>query len=430
MKYCSTNSEKSRVDLRQAIMQSLPEDGGLYLPEEIIPHDPEFIKVLHELDFPEICTLLSKQFLSEDFSDSEIADICAAAFTFPAPVVSLGNDIYSLELFHGPTMAFKDFGARYMAQLMSRFNKNSDKNINILVATSGDTGGAVASGFFEVDGVEVTILYPSGKVSPLQEKQLCSWGSNIQALEIDGTFDDCQAMVKLAFLDKDLGSKLQLSSANSINIGRLIPQSFYYFEAFKQLPSSQKLMISVPSGNFGNLTAGYMAKMMGLPIDSFVAATNINKVVPEYIESGDYEPRPSKRTISNAMDVGDPSNFRRLLKLTGSTWNNFKMGINGYFLDDLETKQAMQYAWSEYGYICDPHGAIAFDAHRKLHSSGYNFLFLETAHPAKFKEIVDEVLGKDISLPENLRVFLNKEKHSVKLSSKFEDLKEWLLNSY
>ena len=411
-------------------MQSLPEDGGLYLPQEINAHTPGFLEGLHEMDFPEICTVLSNQFLSEDFSASEIADVCTAAFTFPAPVVSLGHDIYSLELFHGPSMAFKDFGARFMAQLMSRFNKDSDQNINILVATSGDTGGAVASGFFQVEGVEVTILYPSGKVSPLQEKQLCTWGSNIQALEIEGTFDDCQAMVKSAFLDKDLQSKLQLSSANSINIGRLIPQSFYYFEAFKQLPKSEKLVISVPSGNFGNLTAGFMAKMMGLPVDSFVAATNINRVVPDYIESGKYEPRPSKRTISNAMDVGDPSNFRRVLKLTGSTWNNFKMNIKGYNLDDAETKEAMQQAWSNYGYICDPHGAIAFNAHHKYSSEGSNFLFLETAHPAKFKEIVDEVLDKDIDLPEKLKLFLNKEKHSTKLSSKFEDLKEWLLNSY
>jgi len=347
----------------------------------------------------------------------------------------LDDKKYILELFHGPSLAFKDFGARFMAQLMSYFNRGEDKELTILVATSGDTGGAVAAGFYKTPGIRVIILYPSGKVSNLQEKQLTTLGENIFALEIDGTFDDCQYLVKTAFLDAELNQKLRLSSANSINIARLIPQSFYYFEAYKQLPKEgDPIVFSIPSGNFGNLTAGLFAKKMGLPVHHFIAATNANDIVPAYLSTGEYHPRPSVPTLSNAMDVGNPSNFARMLDLHPSTddcstWNNMQNQITGYAFDDETTAQAMKEIDKKFNYTIDPHGAVGFLALSEYQSKNPNTrgIILETAHPAKFIDDVESILEHPIEIPEKLAVLTDRKKESVLMPISFPALKEWLL---
>nr|HMU03957.1 threonine synthase [Saprospiraceae bacterium] len=349
------------------------------------------------------------------------------AINFPAPVVMLDEKIGTLELWHGPSLAFKDFGARFMAALMSYFIKNENQHTTILVATSGDTGGAVAAGFFKTPGIEVIILYPSGKVSDLQEKQLTTLGENITAIEINGTFDDCQALVKEAFLDSELNEKYYLSSANSINIARLIPQSFYYFEAYKQVKKyGKEVVFSVPSGNFGNITAGLLAKKMGLPIKRFIAATNVNKIVPDYLSTGNYTPKPSVATISNAMDVGSPSNFTRILALYDQDYKAIKKDIEGFWLDDTDTRTAMKEAYQKYQYVCDPHGAIGYQS---LTNLGENELgiFLETAHPAKFLDTVAETLGHKIDIPDALSSLVEKEKQSTMMDTSFASFKAFLL---
>jgi threonine synthase len=345
-------------------------------------------------------------------------------------VVALDEQVHVLELFHGPSLAFKDFGARFMAQLMGYFNQGEDKELVILVATSGDTGGAVAAGFYQTPGMRVVILYPSGKVSALQEKQLTTLGHNIMALEVNGTFDDCQALVKQAFLDAELSSKIRLSSANSINIARLIPQSFYYFEAYKQLiPENRPVVFSVPSGNFGNLTAGLLAKRMGLPVQHFLAATNINAVVPNYLQSGEYKPHPSYATLSNAMDVGNPSNFARMLDLHGSTWNNLKEEISGYFFTDVQTEQAMRAVFQHYKYKMDPHGAVAYLALQEylLKEPRIAGVVLETAHPAKFQGAVERILRQPIEVPEGFVALARKPKLAEPMTTDFLNFKNWLL---
>ncbi|MBL0099153.1 MAG: threonine synthase [Saprospiraceae bacterium] len=427
MQLYSTNNKNLKVSLKDAVMQSLAPDKGLYMPE-VIPVLPSgFIADLDAFTFQEIAYEVSHALIGDYISSVDLRRIIDEAINFDAPVTMLNDQIGALELWHGPSLAFKDFGARFMAALMSYFIQGENKKLTILVATSGDTGGAVASGFYKIPGIEVIILYPSGKVSDLQEKQLTTLGENITALEIKGTFDDCQSMVKEAFLDAGLNQKYHLSSANSINISRLIPQSFYYFEAWKQVRKFGKdVVFSVPSGNFGNLTAGLMARKMGLPVKRFIAATNINKIVPDYLQSGVYKPKPSVSTISNAMDVGNPSNFTRILDLYNQDHAAITKDIEGFYLDDNGTRDAMKDAYKRYGYICDPHGAIGYQS---LCHIGQNELglFLETAHPAKFLDTVQETLGMHITVPEALASLANKSKKVVMMRSDYKDFQDYMM---
>ena len=428
MELYSTNNKDLRVSLEEAVMNSLPADKGLYMPVSIPQMPKAFFREMAHLSFPEIAFAIAKNIIKDAVPTKVLEDIVSSAISFPAPVAMITDNIGTLELFHGPSMAFKDFGARFMSQLMSYFNKDKEGQLTILVATSGDTGGAVAAGFYDTPGIEVVILYPSGKVSALQEKQLTTLGQNITACEIQGTFDDCQAMVKRAFLDPDLQNDYQLSSANSINIARLIPQSFYYFEAYKQVEHlGKEVVFSVPSGNFGNLTAGLMAKKMGLPVNKFVAATNINKVVPEYLELGIYTPRPSIPTISNAMDVGNPSNFVRMLDLYNDDIQAIREDMVGYYYSDEETRETMKSVYSNHGYCCDPHGAIGFRALESYFSVQENNdlvgIFLETAHPAKFLPTVEAVLGEKINIPDQLK---GRWDHAIFLSYGFSPLSHFV----
>jgi threonine synthase len=435
MQFYSTKNDKLRVSLKTAIMEGLPKDNGLYMPTVIPQLDKEFIQNLNKYSFQELSFIVANNLIGRSIPKKTLQGIIENSITFPAPVVKLDDNISTLELYHGPSLAFKDFGARFMAQTMSYLNRNESKELTILVATSGDTGGAVAAGFYKTPGIKIVILYPSGKVSPLQEKQLTTLGHNVTALEINGTFDDCQALVKQAFLDKTLNSKIRLSSANSINIARLIPQSFYYFEAFKQLFELHKkataINFAVPSGNFGNLTAGMFAKRMGLPINKFLASTNVNDVVPAYLASGIYSPKPSIRTLSNAMDVGNPSNFYRMLDLYCSTWNNLKNDVVGFSYSDEETSKAMVEIDAKYNYISEPHGAIAYLAAKeylKIKPTEAN-VFLGTAHPAKFLEDVEDILGKEIDVPQRLLELKDRPKISTLLNTNYQGFYDWAIST-
>jgi len=443
MKLYSTKDKSNIADLQEAVMKGLPDDNGLYMPFSI-PSLPEtFIKNLAEYSFQEIGIEICKHLFEGYIPDKDVDKIVENALSFPAPVMKLDEQKYILELFHGPSLAFKDFGARFMAQLMGYFNQKEEEKLVILVATSGDTGGAVAAGFYQTPGIEVVILYPSGKVSLLQEKQLTTLGHNITALEVDGTFDDCQALVKKAFLDRDLNSKIRLSSANSINIARLIPQSFYYFEAFKQLPKEGgPVVFCVPSGNFGNLTAGLLAQKMGLPVQHFIAATNRNDVVPTYLDSGNYEPRPSERTLSNAMDVGNPSNFARMVDIyrafedggspIDGAWVGMKVAISGYAFSDKDTELGVQEVQNRYGYTIDPHGAVgylALEEYQKHHPNTRGII-LETAHPSKFLDDMERILGHEIRVPERLAVLKERAKVAHQTPNDYESFKSWLVNNY
>lgn len=433
MKLYSTNNTSAFVDLKKAVLKGLPDDNGLFMPNEIPQLSEDFINNLDKYSFSEIAFEVSKTLLQGAIPENDLQTIIDNSITFPAPVVTLDSKKNVLELFHGPSLAFKDFGARFMAQLMSYFNKGEKEELVILVATSGDTGGAVAAGFYKTPGIKVIILYPSGKVSMLQEKQLTTLGHNITVLEVDGTFDDCQALVKKAFLDSELNQHLRLSSANSINIARLIPQAFYYFEAYKQLKiKDKKAVFCIPSGNFGNLTAGLLAQKMGLPIHHFIAATNNNDVVPEYLSSGEYRPRPSIRTISNAMDVGNPSNFARMLDLYGSTWGLMKDAISGYSFNDLETEAGIKEVFEKYNYVIDPHGAVGYLALREYQeeNEGTVGVILETAHPSKFIDDVERILNKKVDIPERLAVLADKVKEATAMSIEFGDFKQWLIEDF
>ncbi len=432
MKLYSTKNHQSFVSLKEAVIKGLPEDNGLFMPESI-PQLPEsFIKNLSKYTFSELSFEVAQHLIQGSIPTSDLKSIISNAINFPAPVVQLDEHFHILELFHGPSLAFKDFGARFMAQTMSYFNQGEDKELVILVATSGDTGGAVAAGFYDTPGIKVVILYPSGKVSALQEKQLTTLGKNISALEIDGTFDDCQALVKKAFLDQELNKSIRLSSANSINIARLIPQSFYYFEAYKQVDSSKKIVFTIPSGNFGNLTAGLLAKKMGLPVHHFIAATNKNDIVPHYLKTGTYTPKPSIATISNAMDVGNPSNFARMVDLYGSTWNNIKADISGYSYSDEQTRLGISEVFSNYNYTIDPHGAVGYLAFKDYLQQNSDALgiILETAHPSKFLDVVEPVLKTNVDVPERLSVLADKEKVATFLTKDYSPFKDWLLANY
>jgi threonine synthase len=432
MKLYSTKNTTAFVDLQEAVFKGLPEDNGLFMPENITALPASFFENIKDYSLQDIAFEVCKNLFQGYIPENDLREIIEKSIDFPAPVVKLDESTHILELFHGPSLAFKDFGARFMAQLMSYFNRGNDRELVILVATSGDTGGAVAFGFHNTPGIKVVILYPSGKVSMLQEKQLTTLGGNITALEIDGTFDDCQALVKKAFLDQELTSKIRLSSANSINIARLIPQSFYYMEAYKQIENPDKVVFCIPSGNFGNLTAGLFAKQMGLPVHHFIAATNANDIVPKYLNTGNYEPKASVRTLSNAMDVGNPSNFARMLDIYCSTWNNIKEDISGYGFDDNTTKDAMREVHSKYNYVIEPHGAVGYLALKEWQKDNPNTqgIILETAHASKFIDDVEEILGQSIEIPERLAILSERKKESILMNTEFDSFKTWLLNNF
>jgi threonine synthase len=431
MQFYSTNNKSENVGLEEAIFRGLPQDNGLYMPTAINPMADDFFAKIDRMSFREISYEVSKKIIGDSVPHSVLREIVETAINFDAPLVQVEDDIYCLELFHGPSHAFKDFGARFMARLMSYYLQKTHKEINILVATSGDTGGAVALGFLNQPGINVTILYPSGMVSNIQEKQLTTLGGNITAIEIKGTFDDCQKLVKQAFLDSELTKKKNLSSANSINIARLIPQSFYYYYAYSKLkPKGKPLVFSIPSGNFGNLTAGLMAKRMGLPVEKFVASTNANSVVPEYLESGKFNPRPSVSTLSNAMDVGNPSNFARMAALYENNVDLMRADVEGYSFTDDETKEALAKVYADSKYIMCPHTSVAYLGLKKslqTQTKKVSGVFLGTAHPAKFMDVIEESIAKEIILPSSLKAAMAKEKKSIQMAPDFRLLKEFLL---
>ena len=434
MKYYSLNSpegiEGAQTSFKEAVIKGLAPDRGLYFPEITTPLDKDFINNIEKYSNAEIAFEVIKQFVGDEIPENNLKQIVDEVLCFDFPLEKVEEDIFSLELFHGPTMAFKDVGARFMARCLGYFNKDDkDLNITVLVATSGDTGGAVASGFLGVDGVEVVILYPNGKVSDIQERQLTTLGKNITALKVDGVFDDCQEMVKTAFLDDILKSQ-NLTSANSINIARWLPQMFYFFFAYKQLKKKNKeLIFSVPSGNFGNICAGIMAYKLGLPVKHFVASTNINDTVPRYLINALYEPKPSKQTISNAMDVGNPSNFIRIQKLFNDNFDTLKTMFSSISYTDDETRKAMLDIYKNSGYVSDPHGAVGYLGLKDYFKGNSNEIgvFLETAHPIKFSDVVEETLSTTLDIPEQIKSVLGKEKVCVEVHN-YENLKSYLLN--
>jgi threonine synthase len=429
MNYYSTKGHAPIVGFEEAIFKGLPADNGLFFPEIISRFSEDFWKNAINLSFTDLAFKIAQAFIQEEIAEADLRKILEEAIDFQAPLVAIGHNMYCLELFHGPSMAFKDFGARFMAGVMSHFLKHQNKQINILVATSGDTGGAVAQGFYKKDNIKVCILYPKGKVSDVQEKQLTTLGENVSAFEIDGTFDDCQALVKQGFLDVDLNTKFTLASANSINIARLIPQSFYYAWAYTQLlKTGKKVVFSVPSGNYGNITAGLFAYKMGMPISRFLAASNANDVVPNYLKSGNYSPiSPSIATISNAMDVGNPSNFPRMLEIFKDAPTELNAVVNGFSYSDDETKVGVQELFDNYQYLACPHTAIGYLALKdaKLTDAEVG-VFLSTAHYAKFLPEMEGILGFTPEIPERLSELLSKEKVATPCSTQYADFKEVL----
>ena len=430
MHYYSLSNPNETTNFAQAVVNGIAPDRGLYFPSEIPRLPASFFDKIEEMDVHEMALTAIQAFVGDEIPKEELERIVKTTLDFEFPVVAVEDQIGSLELFHGPTLAFKDVGARFMAQCLGYFNKqNSTQKVTVLVATSGDTGGAVANGFLGVEGIEVVILYPKGKVSKVQEQQLTTLGQNITALEVDGVFDDCQDMVKTAFLDSEITNQRTLTSANSINVARWLPQMLYYFLAYRQLKHKNKpLVVAVPSGNFGNICAGMIAQQMGLPIDHFVAATNVNDAVPAYLESGNYQAVKTTPTISNAMDVGDPSNFVRIQKIYGNDFENLSQHLSGYRFTDEETRTAMQHIHTSSGYVADPHGAVGYLGLKKYlenHPDKYG-IFLETAHPVKFLTTVEETLGTKVELPQRIQDLLEKEKQSTPISN-YEDLKQFLL---
>ncbi|MGV1012021.1 MAG: threonine synthase [Flavobacterium sp.] len=427
MNYYSINNKNTKVSFHEAVIQGLAPDRGLYFPEKITPLSQSFFDTIENLSNQEIAFEVIKQFVGDEIPELELKQIVAETLCFDFPLVLVEKNVYSLELYHGPTMAFKDVGARFMSRCLAYFNKGKDLKNTVLVATSGDTGGAVASGFLGVKGVEVVILYPSGKVSDIQERQLTTLGQNITALEVDGVFDDCQDMVKQAFLDSDLKFK-NLTSANSINIARWLPQMFYFFFAYKELKKHNKpLIVSCPSGNFGNICAGILAKKLGLPLTHFVASTNANDTVPKFLENGIYDPKPSVATISNAMDVGNPSNFIRIQEMYSNDIKEFSKDFSSYSFTDEETKSAMKNIYSNSGYIAEPHGAVGYLGLKKELKKHPNSIgvFLETAHPIKFLDVVEPVLNITLEIPKQIESVLNKEKLKFKIKN-YDELKQFL----
>lgn len=431
MNYYSTNKTISGVSLKDAVVKGLADDKGLFMPERIEPFPTSFFETIHHLTFQEISFEVAKKFFGEDIPEADLKALVDDTLNFDCPVVHVNDNIYSLELWHGPTLAFKDVGGRFMARLLAYFLKDKQEKVNVLVATSGDTGSAVANGFLGVPGIHVYVLYPKGLVSDIQEKQFTTLGQNIIALEVEGNFDDCQRLVKTAFLDDQLKNSLTLTSANSINVARFLPQAFYYFNAYarmRQRGMTEELVVSVPSGNFGNLTAGLFAKKMGLPIKRFVAANNENDIVYSYLKSGKYEPRESVATIANAMDVGDPSNFARILDLYDHSHAAIQAEMHGYRYSNEQIREVLSEVYHKYGYLTDPHGATGYKALEEDLLDGEVGVFLETAHPAKFTETVEQIIGKGkVRLPEKLQEFMKREKLSVAMGKDFEDFRSYLL---
>lgn len=431
MKYYSTNRKASDATLEEAIVKGLAADRGLYMPHNIRILPASFYEQIDQLSFQEIASQVADAFFGEDVPAETLKQIVYDTLSFDVPVVRVKENIYSLELFHGPTLAFKDVGGRFMARLLGYFiRKEGKRQVNVLVATSGDTGSAVANGFLGVEGIHVYVLYPKGKVSEIQEKQFTTLGRNITAVEVDGTFDDCQALVKSAFMDQELNERMQLTSANSINVARFLPQAFYYFYAYaqmKKLGREKELVVCVPSGNFGNITAGLFAKRMGLPVKRFIAANNRNDIFYQYLKTGQYAPKPSVQTIANAMDVGDPSNFARILDLYEGSHDAIASEISGETYTDDQIRETVQLTYDETGYLLDPHGACGYRALSENLQPGEVGVFLETAHPAKFLHTVEDIIGTDINIPEKLKAFMNGTKQSVPMSKNFMTFKEWLL---
>ena len=448
MKYYSTNGKAPIADLQKAVVKGLAEDRGLYMPERINKLPKEFFDNIEKMSFQEIAYTVASAFFGEDVDADALHDIVYDTLSFDCPVVKVKENIYSLELFHGPTLAFKDVGARFMARLLRYFTSDSrqprdtrntrDTSINVLVATSGDTGSAVANGFLGVEGIHVYVLYPKGKVSPIQECQFTTLGKNITAIEVDGVFDDCQALVKNAFMDAELNQHMKLTSANSINVARFLPQAFYYFNAYARMKENvimqkcknvkiEELVMCVPSGNFGNICAALFGHAMGLPIKRFIAANNANDIFYKYLQTGKYEPKPSKQTLANAMDVGDPSNFARIYDLYGKSHERITSLISGATYTDEQIRETMRNCYQDTKYILDPHGACGYQALADGLKDGEVGVFCETAHPAKFKEKVDEILGIDVEIPERLQNFMKGQKQSVPMSKEFADFKQYLM---
>ncbi|MBR3655858.1 MAG: threonine synthase [Prevotella sp.] len=432
MKYYSTNNQAPIADLHKAVVKGLAEDRGLYMPERINKLPKEFFENIDKMSFQEIAYTVANAFFGEDVDPDALHDIVYDTLSFDCPVAKVKDNIYTLELFHGPTLAFKDVGARFMARLLQYFIRQEGKGqqVNVLVATSGDTGSAVANGFLGVDGIHVYVLYPKGKVSPIQECQFTTLGKNITAIEVDGVFDDCQALVKNAFMDAELNQHMKLTSANSINVARFLPQAFYYFNAYARMVengNNEELVMCVPSGNFGNICAALFGHEMGLPIKRFIAANNANDIFYKYLQTGKYEPKPSKQTLANAMDVGDPSNFARIYDLYGKSHERITSLISGATYSDEQIRQTMKACYDETGYILDPHGACGYQALEDGLKEGEIGVFCETAHPAKFKEKVDEILSIDVEIPDRLAAFMKGTKQSVPMTKDFADFKQYLL---
>lgn len=431
MRYYSTNHKSEDVSLRDAVVRGLAPDRGLYMPERIKSLPESFYDAIADMTLQEISYKVADAFFGEDIPAEDLRRIVYDTMAFPIPVVKVEDDIYSLELFHGPTLAFKDVGARFMARLLGYFNRDESQLVNVLVATSGDTGSAVANGFLGVEGVHVYVLYPKGKVSPIQECQFTTLGRNITAVEVDGVFDDCQALVKNAFMDAELGSVMRLTSANSINVARFLPQAFYYFGAYAQMRKAGKadnLVMCVPSGNFGNITAGLFGWRMGLPVSRFIAANNANDIFYNYLQSGVYSPKPSVQTLANAMDVGDPSNFARVLALYNGSHKDICAGISGATYSDGQIKETLKDVFQRTGYLMDPHGTCGYRALREQLRPGECGVFLETAHPAKFKEKVDAITGGDVEIPARLQEFMKGTKQSVPVSKDYSDFRSFLMS--
>ena len=423
MNYYNINNPQEKVSLKDAVLRSITTEAGLFMPEKIPQLPAEFINNLNQLNLQEIAYAVSGEMFRDDIAEADLKKIIDTALTFPIPLINLSGNLFVLELFHGPTRAFKDVGARFMAGLFEYFLQNEKKEVTILVATSGDTGSAVANAFFNKENIRVVLLYPSGKVSELQEKQLTTMGGNITALEVNGSFDDCQALVKKAFADAELNNQINLTSANSINFARLFPQSFYYFHAVSQIKNDKPVVISVPSGNFGNLTAGLIAKKMGLNIKNFIASTNANHSVPDYLVNGIFKPQPTQYTISNAMDVGNPSNFPRILELYNKNYNTISEDIKGYWFTDEQTRSGMKELFEKFNYQADPHGAIGYLGLKKYGlDKDYNFIFLETAHPAKFPDEVEKATGMTVKIPSELTGLKHLEKKACKINAEYQEL--------
>ena len=432
MKYYSTNHKAPIATLKKAVVKGLAEDRGLYMPEEIKKLPKEFFDNIENYSFQEIACVVADAFFGEDVNAEDLKKIVCETLSFETPLAQVEDNIYSLELFHGPTLAFKDVGARFMARLLQYFirKEKGDSLVNVLVATSGDTGSAVANGFLGVDGIHVYVLYPKGKVSKIQECQFTTLGKNITAVEVDGVFDDCQALVKNAFMDSELNSAMKLTSANSINVARFLPQAFYYFNAYSQLKrlgKADEMVMCVPSGNFGNICAALFGHAMGLPIKRFIAANNANDVFFNYLKTGQYEPKPSVQTIANAMDVGDPSNFARIIELYGNSHKRISSLISGATYSDSQIAESMKSCREQTGYILDPHGACGYRALKENLKIGEVGVFCETAHPAKFKDTVEGIIGSEVAIPERLAAFMRGEKQSVPMTKDFADFKKFLL---